>query len=337
MNFLKFMVKPFLLLSSVLSILYIWKGDFETTGCIGDTIGGTTAPFIGLISIYYLYKTLKEQQQFNQMQRVSNNAQMQLIKDEQFKSTFFLLLQEQRDILKSLQTSCPTLDSVGTKVNVHKVSGQDFFMMAIYEIRLLFDAMEMPKYQNDYNMNDASDLMQHVYEGLYQGVNLPQELEEENKRNVDEVKSILRQQFVFDKFKIVEKEFVRYKSMMSEEKIRFVYSKFFARYENCGYYFRHLYRILKYIEIHKDEEMNSRNATRNVVDAKYNQYVQFLQSQMSQNEMLITYYNCFLFKHARELIVKYRLLENLSIESLLKEEHAKYAAVFGMKHRPVYK
>ena len=239
------MVKPFLLLSSVLSILYIWKGDFETTGCIGDTIGGTTAPFIGLISIYYLYKTLKEQQQFNQMQRASNNAQMQLIKDEQFKSTFFLLLQEQRDILKSLQTSCPTLDSVGTKVNVHKVSGQDFFMMAIYEIRLLFDAMEMPKYQNDYNMNDASELMQHVYEGLYQGVNLPQELKEENKRNVDEVKSILRQQFVFDKFKIVEKEFVRYKSMMSEEKIRFVYSKFFARYENCGYYFRHL----KYVAI----------------------------------------------------------------------------------------
>ena len=127
MNFLKFMVKPFLLLSSVLSILYIWKGDFETTGCIGDTIGGTTAPFIGLISIYYLYKTLKEQQQFNRMQQASNNAQMQLIKDEQFKSTFFLLLQEQRDILKSLQTSCPTLDSVGTKVNVHKVSGQDFF------------------------------------------------------------------------------------------------------------------------------------------------------------------------------------------------------------------
>ena len=157
------MVKPFLLLSSVLSILYLWKGDFETTGCIGDTIGGTTAPFIGLISIYYLYKTLKEQQQFNRMQQASNNAQMQLIKDEQFKSTFFLLLQEQRDILKSLQTSCPTLDSVGTKVNVHKVSGQDFFMMAIYEIRLIFDAMEMPRYQNNYNTNDASDLMKQVY------------------------------------------------------------------------------------------------------------------------------------------------------------------------------
>lgn len=210
-------------------------------------------------------------------------------------------------------------------------------MMAIYEIRLLFDAMEMPKYQNGYNMNDASDLMQHVYEGLYQGVNLPQELDEENGRNVYGAKRILRQQFVFDKFKIVKEEFVRYKSMISEEKIRFVYSKFFARYENCGYYFRHLYRILKYIEIQKNEEMNSRNVTQNVVDAKYYQYVQFLQSQMSQNEMLITYYNCFLFKHARELIVKYRLLENLSIESVLKEEHAKYAAVFGMKHRPVYK
>ena len=79
-------------------------------------------------------------------------------------------------------------------------------MMAIYEIRLLFDAMEMPKYQNGYNMNDASDLMQHVYEGLYQGVNLPQELDEENGRNVYGAKRILRQQFVFDKFKIVKEE-----------------------------------------------------------------------------------------------------------------------------------
>ena len=39
--------------------------DFTNTGQIGDTIGGITAPIIGLISIILLYKTLKEQQKFN--------------------------------------------------------------------------------------------------------------------------------------------------------------------------------------------------------------------------------------------------------------------------------
>lgn len=39
--------------------------NFTNTGQIGDTIGGITAPIIGLISIILLYKTLKEQQKFN--------------------------------------------------------------------------------------------------------------------------------------------------------------------------------------------------------------------------------------------------------------------------------
>lgn len=36
------------------------------TGYIGDTIGGTTAPTIGAISIFLLYKTLRDQQSFKE-------------------------------------------------------------------------------------------------------------------------------------------------------------------------------------------------------------------------------------------------------------------------------
>ena len=52
--------------------LYEWL-NFTETGQIGDTIGGITSPFIGVLSIILLYLTLKEQTQFNKSQRIANN------------------------------------------------------------------------------------------------------------------------------------------------------------------------------------------------------------------------------------------------------------------------
>ena len=49
--------------------------DFSQTGDIGDTIGGITAPIVGLISILLLWWTLKEQLKFNDKQDQINNAQ----------------------------------------------------------------------------------------------------------------------------------------------------------------------------------------------------------------------------------------------------------------------
>ena len=48
--------------------------DFTSTGSIGDTIGGITAPFIGLLSILLLWWTLKEQLAFNREQTKFNDA-----------------------------------------------------------------------------------------------------------------------------------------------------------------------------------------------------------------------------------------------------------------------
>lgn len=49
------------------------KLDFTKTGNIGDTVGGITAPFVGLISIILLYLTLKEQIRINDNQKKENN------------------------------------------------------------------------------------------------------------------------------------------------------------------------------------------------------------------------------------------------------------------------
>lgn len=49
--------------------------DFSKTGSIGDTIGGITSPFVGLLSILLLWWTLSAQLKFNQEQDKINKAQ----------------------------------------------------------------------------------------------------------------------------------------------------------------------------------------------------------------------------------------------------------------------
>jgi len=49
--------------------------DFMATGQIGDTIGGITAPFIGLLSIILLFITFREQRKFNEEQLSFNRTQ----------------------------------------------------------------------------------------------------------------------------------------------------------------------------------------------------------------------------------------------------------------------
>lgn len=53
--------------------------DFTETGQIGDTIGGITAPIVGLVSIILLYITLKEQRDFNAQQVIDNRVNHLLV------------------------------------------------------------------------------------------------------------------------------------------------------------------------------------------------------------------------------------------------------------------
>ena len=69
---------------------------FDHIGEIGDSIGGLTAPVIGLLNAVLLYLTLREQFEFNEKQKKS-------VKEDQFKNTFFQLLEAQRNIVPRLK------------------------------------------------------------------------------------------------------------------------------------------------------------------------------------------------------------------------------------------
>lgn len=109
-----------------------------------------------------------------------------------------------------------------------------------------------------------------------------------------------------DVFDIKEEDYNKYKRLSSiDEKISFVYDKFFSKKENSGYYFRHSYRILRFIENTEREEVKGINTAKSkrFVEMHFQEYAQFVQAQMSTNEMLMVFYNCFSFLNQKRLVV----------------------------------
>ena len=82
------------------------------TGQIGDTIGGTTAPFWGFLSVLLLYLTLKEQQIFNRGQQTFNREQLSFNRAQQAASDYDILM-KMRENISSLSNNLEVNINIG--------------------------------------------------------------------------------------------------------------------------------------------------------------------------------------------------------------------------------
>ena len=313
----------------VLSILFILiapfiltRSGFETmsflnTGQIGDTIGGISSPIVGIVSIILLAYTLIEQLDFNR-------KQVLLQRQEQFKTTFFQLLQEQREITNSLYSSYEVVKlNEPTVTQKIAVKGQQFFRMGTFVLRNLFESMEYGCYCHSYNPEEIEQLIiKYESESDYDNY-LENEQDNLHSFSLSSIKKESCFCFLNDKYKITSEEFESYKRMDIKQKIDFVYRRFFNVHEECGYYFRHLYRILYFVKRSEDEELNGVEdfAVRQQISTRYFELVQFVQAQMSTKELLMVFYNSFSFPKLRDLLIKYNILENLTVENLIDFSH----------------
>ena len=73
----------------------------------------------------------------------------------------------------------------------------------------------------------------------------------------------------------------------------------------------------------EEEELNDveNYVVRQQISKRYFELVQFVQAQMSTRELLMVFYNSFSFPKLRDLLIKYNLLENLTIENLIDKSH----------------
>ena len=106
----------------------------DSTGWIGDTLGGITAPFIGFVNIILLIWTLQKQIEFN-------GKQLKAQKDEQFKAAFFQMLQTQRELLHEVKGAFLSRNMKGDIVG-GKVAGLDYFRNAGMELKALFEILD---------------------------------------------------------------------------------------------------------------------------------------------------------------------------------------------------
>lgn len=318
--------------------------DFTETGEIGDTIGGITAPIIGVLSILLLFYTLWEQVSFNKKQKELSN-------DEQFKSTFFNLLQAQREIIEKIAGNFKHLglcvyeeypknnnDIKITRNNkefatIHNckktdnaVRGLDFFMEAKYQLFLIYEALDNERFIDNYDTERAYEMEMDFQEDFYHGDNVPIEIQKEQDRKIREGRKLHRIAYTNDMYGISEDGHTPYRQMSEDKKIGLGYAYFFYKYESVGYYFRHIYRILKFIKNSEDEKIkligkNISQSDKDNVHRHFKEYAQFIQAQMSTDELLLLFYNSFAFEKAQKLIIHYDLLENLTVQNLIKKEH----------------
>lgn len=196
--------------------------SFVDTGQIGDTIGGTTAPIVGIVSIVLLAYTLIEQLKFNA-------KQVDLQRQEQFKTTFFELLKEQRDIKNSLFTNYEGVDMQNpTKIQKIPVKGQEFFRMGSFVLKNLFDLMEYGHYCHAYDPEEIDDQL------AYCDAHSENYFEDSNgnlyRFSFETIKTQSKFCFLNDKYKITNEEFEAYKHLNVEQKIEFVYRRVFSMF-----------------------------------------------------------------------------------------------------------
>ncbi len=76
--------------------------DFMETGQIGDTIGGTTAPFVGLLTACLTFAAFWIQYEFNKQQNKRIDDQERDSKTDRFEARFYELLKIHREIVSEI-------------------------------------------------------------------------------------------------------------------------------------------------------------------------------------------------------------------------------------------
>lgn len=288
--------------------------SFIETGQIGDTIGGTTAPVIGIISIYLLYRTLKEQQDFSAKQTL-------MAHDEQFKSTLFALLQEQRNILEKINAKFIVLNNQDvTEINVKNATGLSFFRQARLQLTNIHYSLNSGTYLGEYDEEEAGMVEMNIYQEMNESPfknGYPQEDYQMLCNNIGNQRKDILIKFTNNQYKITDSIYKKHKSLPIGNQIALLYYLFYNRYECVGYYFRHLYHILCFIK----EAENNEEGAKYTIHEKYKQYAQFIQAQMSIDELFLLYYNSFVFPKMQKLLIDYNLLENLTVNNLIDKSH----------------
>ncbi|MFD2963690.1 MULTISPECIES: putative phage abortive infection protein [Olivibacter] len=272
----------FIIIGEVYTI-YTGEGELkmDTTGQVGDFIGGVVGTTITGVSVILLYNTFIDQRTFSRTQTKYLEKNEIAQKDQQFQTTFFQLISSHTSLKQSILFNTKERLTWWTEEEVEPyrtISGIEFFEFAKWDFYRLYQ----PEGQIMPPISIRQDnVLEHVLPNPSTNHTINQPI----------------------------------------ERIKSKYKKFFDTYHPyLGHYFRNIYYILKHVDNHFEQDVALAQTDKDNIEQKYKFYTGTLQSQLSSAELFLLFYNGLCFSKMKQLIIKYDMLKNLAVEDLADSE-----------------
>lgn len=260
---------------------------YAKRGTFGDKFGFINSLFSALALIGVVVSTYLQKEELNDTKKE--------FEQQNFQTTFFNLLKNQREIATEIESTFWELVNY-EKEQVYNIKGKEFFISSKISLTSIVNVLNSKRYGN------YKEWQEHLFSDE---MNFPHSPE-----SAEITTNYAKKLFTIYNYSI-EKNIVE--NNYNENSIEIftkAYTIFFHKYNYViGQYFRHLFHILKFLDTNSKTKIDPQ------------EYAGFIQAQMSIPELFLLYYNCLIFPKMKELIIRFNLLENLYEQDLINKIH----------------
>jgi len=265
--------------------------DIESTASVGSFMGGVIGPIVTLSTFFIMYLAFCSQHklyttQFSQITSLREGRDR-----EQFRQVYFAFLNSHTELTNSLLIYVDTINQYSVypedltdKEGVCRVTGRNVFYFLSKNLDKALKAQVSQRQIGLFALEKAKEI----------------ELVESLRRDIEFVKGVYNQQFV-------------------------------AEYIPVAHYYRNLYHLLKLLQEQMAKEIDEAARMGGVsaediskISTFYRGLANNIQSKMSAYELVMVAYNSLRYNKLRKLIIEFNLIENITPDMLLEEEHASF-------------
>ncbi|WP_172917208.1 putative phage abortive infection protein [Capnocytophaga canis] len=309
----------FLVVSPIIFTRSNWFGfDFSKTGQIGDTIGGITSPFIGVIAVFITGLAFYAQYRANQIQINALEQQKKQFEEEQkeyrketelqkFETQFYEMLRLHKENVNEIE-----IETIDGKT----IKGRNAFfeMKKDLENLLILSDEDNNSFKMNYNIffwGFKEDRKPIRYTNVTD--------EESEAFLVEFIKSMEKKEEPTNLAKYMHDGEIELSDGSGKvSKLRI--SKLEGHHSYLGHYYRHLFLIVKFVVNQKEDLISE--------EEKLN-YLRILRAQLSNYEQIMLFYN-WLSSYGgdwesseNQFFTKYKMIHNLWHREMYKDDFIK--------------
>lgn len=274
---------------------------FSDKGEIGDTIGGTTVPFISLVGAFLTFMAFWTQVRSNKKQTAQFDKQDKDNRRERFENKFFELIKIHRENVNEFNIE----DKVhGKKSFIHMFNELKFcYYLFSKHYKLEFKDGKVKQKLSE------SEIFNIAYLTFFFGVGETSDKAFEDLMNKYDTKLIEYYHKLIEGWQTAYGKNKQIKIPDTNDGIYQMplkYKPFNGHSSRLGHYYRHLFQTAKFV-IEQSED---------VITDKY-EYIKTLRAQLTTHEQLLLYYNSLSVLgqpwHEKELLTEYRMIKNIPL------------------------